>query len=637
MSTDFDFTPTGWPWALPLGQCQGHAAAAVLPLAWPTAPGGLWLRAAPGAEAATAHAAEAAALQLLRALPWRQAQVQVFDFGIRKRFATLAQLQPLGLYRLWPDAPEAARGLAELERLARHRHHQLLDEATPTLADYNRQAPQPEPWQVLLLNVDDFPHDAASSQRLATVLREAPAAGIYVLAFGGAAPAPHVSPNAAGSLHPPAPSTSVLAELYPQLQVLPPATPDAPAGLALLGGPGTAGLAALLQRHRATLSLPNEPLAPLLASLREQAAAEEAREPEQDFLQVPVGTTLDGREPVLWRMGAKSGSNNALMLGMPGSGKSTLLNNLIVGIAERFTAEQLRLVLMDYKDGVEFQAFAQHPNVERIFLDNEDTAAATRLLEEFQATIHERNERFKALQANVRNLDDYNRLRPEEPLPRLLLVVDEAQRLLSMADRRSQRFADLLVDVTRRGRSAGVHIILSTQSLEGVSDVNRLKAGISLRVAFKLNSPTDAERVLDAGNTAPLHFRNYEFVLNADNGRKAANVLARGLPTPDVAARLAAVRAGRPAHLCTAPVVVRSGTPAVPLTTAMPAPPVPALPAAATAVVPPPAVPMQSKPGATPPAAEEDVLARLQRLHGIRPNLAPMHPTMQPPLPENPT
>lgn len=656
----------GFPWALPLGQAATATAAAV-PLAWPTQPGGLWLQAAPGAAAATAHAVETAALSLLLALPWRHAQVQVFDFGIRKRFAALAQLQALGLYRLFADAQDAARGLDGLERLARHRHHQLLDDSTPTLADHNLHAPQPEPYQLVLINADDFPHDSVSTQRLAAVLREAAAAGIYVLAFSAhpaaadAAAAPAASP-ATSPTAPPAPRiAATLAALYPQLRLQAPADATsaaettAAATLQLLGGPGTQALAQVLARHQATASLPLAPLAPLLARLRQQAAAEEAREPDQDFLQVPVGTTLDGRESVLWRMGARCGSYNALMLGMPGSGKSTLLNNLIVGIAERYTAQQLRLYLMDYKDGVEFQAFAQHPNVERIFLDNEDTAAAVQLLDHFRATIVDRNDRFKALQAQVRSLDDYNRHCPQAPLPRILLVVDEAQRLLAGADANSHRFANLLVDVTRRGRSAGVHILLSTQSLEGVNDVNRLLVAVSLRASFKLNSENDALRVLEARNTAPLDLKRFEFVINADSGKKAANVLARGLPTPEVEARLAAVRAVRPAALCITPVVVRSAETAAAAAAAMPTPATPATNPAAVAAAAQTSAPPVARPVAPPvapppaeadaalsaaPAPKEDILARVQRLTGVVPNLPPLQPVRAgptlPAVPESP-
>lgn len=604
---------TSWPWAYALGQA-GPAA-----LLLPTAPGGLWLQAAtPQAQAATAQAVQAVALHLLRHLPWQHLHVRVVDFGIRKRFAALAELHAHGLYHLLPDEPQARRTLDELEQLARHRHHQLLSDATPTLADYNQHAPRPEPYQLLVLNADDFPTDAQTTQRLATLLPEAAAAGVFVLAFSLVLPQAPTSDPTGRPLPPPdgprlAPT---LAALYPRVRVLPPgAAPDAPAGLELLGGPGTAELAAVLARHPVRLSLPPPALEAPLAELHARAHQEAGQSQEQDFLQVPVGTSLDGRSPVLWCMGARSACYNALMLGMPGSGKSTLLNNLIVGVAERYTAQQLRLYLMDYKDGVEFQAFAEHPNVERIFLDNEDTQAATTLLEEFQATIQARNERFKALKAQVRNLDDHNRLCPDDPLPRILLVVDEAQRLLAITDRRSQRFADLLVDVTRRGRSAGVHILLSTQSLDGVSDVNRLRSNISLRASFMLNNIIDAERVLDVGNAVPLSLKRFEFVLNPDNGRKPANQLARGLPTPDVFTRLAAVRAQRPAHLCITPVVQQAAQPLQAAPAASPQAAQPPAPAPSPAPSP------AAAAAAAQDALEVDVLARLQRQWGITPDL----------------
>lgn len=632
-----------FPWAVSVGEVEQAGTTpseSAAPLLLPTAAGGLWFNAAADAQAANAAAVERAALALLLAMPWRHVQVQVFDFGIRKRFAALAQLQPMGLYQLWSDAQAAQSALTELERLARHRHHQLLDDSTPTLADYNQGAPQPEPFVLLVLHVDDFPVDMASAQRLAVLLPDASAAGIFVLAFGqedrgDAASGQRNGSEAARTLF-----CDTLGKLYPQLLVQAPTSPDMSAALTLLGGPHTDGLAQVLARHDACLTLRAEPLLPMVARLREQAAAEEAQEPEQDFLNVVVGTTMDGRNTVVWRMGARSGCYNALMLGMPGSGKSTLLNNLIVGIAEQYTAQQIRLYLMDYKDGVEFQAFEQHPNVERIFLDNEDTAAATRLLQEFQATIHERNERFKSLRAQVRGLDDYNRLCPESPLPRIVLVVDEAQRLLAGADAHSHRFANLLVDVTRRGRSAGVHIVLSTQSLQGVNDVRRLMVAISLRLSFMLNSATDAENVLDPRNaSAPLQLRKYEFVLNTQSGRAGANVLARGLPTPDVPQRLAAVRAARRPDQCITPLVMVSSGES--LTAVQPQVKPVQSPRAEQTVEPPPAkglsgaqmaatdahAPCSSTVSTTMRDADA-VLALLEKKRGIKPQL--------PPLKENP-
>lgn len=612
----------GFPWAYSLGQLsEGGNGGPQLPALWPTVAGGLWLRVAADSGAAAAQALQACALDLFAALPWQAVSVQVFDFGIRKHFPALAQLQALGLYRIFHDASEAQKGLTELERLARHRHHQLLDADTPTITVYNQSVPRPEPYLLVVLNVDDFPQDSSTAQRLAALLQEAPAAGIHVLAFSrwiASEPATANDSTQRGVSAPEKapPLEATLRAMYAELLVEQDEATDGAATLRILGGPGSQDLLAAINRHGLTLTLPNHDLTAPLSALRERALTEASHSDVQDFLHVPVGQTLDGRNTIYWSMGARSNCYNALMLGMPGTGKSTLLNNLIVGIAEQYTANEVRLYLMDYKDGVEFQTFDQHPNVERIFLDNEDTAAATMLLQEFATTIHQRNELFKSLRANIRNLDDHNRHCPDQRLPRIVLIVDEAQRLLADTNRQSQRFADLLVDVTRRGRSAGIHIVLSTQSLTGVSDVGRLMVAISMRASFKINSAQDAERVMEASNHAPLALKQFEFVLNAEDGNKVANQLGVGLPPPDVSTRLAAVLAKRPKHLCIQPQVVASADQQSLLPT----------PVADAERVPqaPPDTPANDH---TDPAsnadysAELDVLARLSQQFGIAPTI----------------
>ena len=151
--------------------------------------------------------------------------------------------------------------------------------------------------------------------------------------------------------------------------------------------------------------------------------------------------------------------------------------------------------------------------------------------------------------------------------------------------------------------------MLSTQSLAGITDINKLKAAISLRVSFMLNTEADATAVLEHKNQAPLHLSKYEFVINDASGKVDANQFGRGLPTPDVAVRIARARAARPARLCLTPVVVKSAAEVV--SAAVPTAAVVKAMAMATSNVVAPA----------PAVTEEDVLAKLARLRGIKPQV----------------
>jgi DNA segregation ATPase FtsK/SpoIIIE-like protein len=243
---------------------------------------------------------------------------------------------------------------------------------------------------------------------------------------------------------------------------------------------------------------------------------------------------------------------------MSGSGKTTLLNNLILGIGEQYSPQEVQLFLMDYKDGVEFQAFRDHPHCARIFLDNTDRDAATRLLEEFAATIAQRGALFREEGGAIKDLEAYNARYPDAPLPRLLLIIDEAQELFGNQWRATQHFNELLKQVVKKGRAFGVHVILSTQTLLTSNIDRELMTQINLRIAFKLNNSGDCDRILSFGNDAPLRLQRFDLVLNDDSGLKARNRIGRCAPPRDIAAVVAEIRRKLPAELRRQPEIVAS-------------------------------------------------------------------------------
>ncbi|WP_144011758.1 FtsK/SpoIIIE domain-containing protein [Vandammella animalimorsus] len=530
----------GFPWGIHLGQLHHGASGRVLPALWPTQAGGLHLCFSDATETQACQWIEFAALDLLGALPWRGLRIEVLDLSIRKRFPCLAQLQAQGLYRIEQDSVQ--RAVADWERLARHRHHQLLDQAAPSLALFNRHAPQPEPYVLLLLHLDDLQQDPSTAQRLTALLQEAGPAGFFCLAYSrldAATAAAALAQDGSALLK------AFMSLRYPELHAHAPdgSAAPAPVSLSIANDAGHEGLKACLAQAGASMTLP--PCAPdaLMNDLHKKAHAAEKLGPEQDFLSIAIGRTPDGKQEALFSMGALSKAYNAVILGMPGTGKSTLLNNLLIGIAEKYTAQQIRLFLMDYKEGTEFQRFLAHPNVEQIFLDNTDTHAALALLQQFQATISERGQIFKQHNESpagqkhyVSSIDSYNAAHPDQPLPHLLLVVDEFQRLLGEDNPDALLLGQILNDIGRRGRAAGVHWILATQSFAGIFYPHRLLNVAPLRVSFQLNARSDAESIFDIGNTAPLQLQPYQFIINAHSGRKDSNLLAYGKPAPSIEA-----------------------------------------------------------------------------------------------------
>jgi hypothetical protein len=122
-------------------------------------------------------------------------------------------------------------------------------------------------------------------------------------------------------------------------------------------------------------------------------------------------------------------------------------------------------------------------------------------------------------EAGVQDLAAYRRVTGTR-LPRHLVVIDEFQVLL--ADRADAR--DVLEDLIRRGRSAGIHIVLASQSLGDMSLNTAVLGQLGARICLKM-STSECARFLAPGNEAPANFQHAgQALLNEREGAADANV-----------------------------------------------------------------------------------------------------------------
>jgi S-DNA-T family DNA segregation ATPase FtsK/SpoIIIE len=82
-------------------------------------------------------------------------------------------------------------------------------------------------------------------------------------------------------------------------------------------------------------------------------------------------------------------------------------------------------------------------------------------------------------------------------MPRLVLIIDEfAAMVAELPD-----FVNGLIDIARRGRSLGVHLILATQRPAGVVSAD-IRANTNLRIALRVTSSDESADVIDAPDSA---------------------------------------------------------------------------------------------------------------------------------------
>jgi hypothetical protein len=431
-----------------------------------------------------------------------QVEIYTFDFNIKNSFPYLSQLKSEKIYHL-SSRKSAKDDFDNLVEKARKIHHEILTPDTPTVSDYNEQSSFREKYHLLLINLEHFPDELVSFSEIKAFFESCFEAGFFILMY--------VDKNIVCSNNP----AKYLYSKFPKIDIN-----DSKVNITKELFPNFN----LYDRYQFDVL-------PLEAQKRKDTFVNRFEikvSNRPDFLNFEVGTSLDGREKRYFRLGDEAEAYHAFITGRSGTGKTTLINNIITSIAVNYTPNEIKLYLMDYKLGTEFGVYNNHPNCEKIYLDNENIQAAITMLEEFVFIGKEREVLFK--QAKVSDIESYNKVNISHRIPHCILIIDEVHILFSGGfDYHEQsNFNALLATVAKQGRSFGMHLILTTQSLDGVNIEKSTMNQIPLRISYKLQDHMEAMKIFNENNTKEvLSLEKFAFIYNVKGGIKEANQYAR--------------------------------------------------------------------------------------------------------------
>lgn len=268
-------------------------------------------------------------------------------------------------------------------------------------------------------------------------------------------------------------------------------------------------------------------------------------------LQIPLGMNLQNNELLTLPVG--DFPPHTLIAGMTGSGKSNLLHVMICNACARYSPDELNLYLLDFKDGVEFATYAKPPLPHaKLIATQADANYAQTVLEHLVAEITRRNNLFKKF--SCKDYHDFREKNPTEKLPRIILIIDEFQRLF---EEDANRVMELLDILTKQGRSSGVHLIFATQTFKGIGGNNfagtsfsQIKGQFGGRLALRC-SVDDSKDILGQNNEAAAELNIGFAILNtsgtlrgnqkfavpkakADAVKRTIQALAKNAPTAQV-------------------------------------------------------------------------------------------------------
>lgn len=206
---------------------------------------------------------------------------------------------------------------------------------------------------------------------------------------------------------------------------------------------------------------------------------------------VPVGWDINHKE-VCFEIGGAQ--NHTLICDHSGSGKSNFLHVLIQNLAFYYAPNEVQLSLLDYKEGVEFNAYTNPSPLEhaRLVSVASSVGFGMSFLSWLDKEMQKRAELFK--QFKVKDLSDY---RKHEKMPRLIVVIDEFQVLFSDSSSKGKGSVEQSLNtLLKKDRSYGVHLVLATQTMRG-TDINRsIMAQIANRIALPMDAE-DSAKILD--------------------------------------------------------------------------------------------------------------------------------------------
>jgi S-DNA-T family DNA segregation ATPase FtsK/SpoIIIE len=236
----------------------------------------------------------------------------------------------------------------------------------------------------------------------------------------------------------------------------------------------------------------------------------------QAKLPLCLGKTIGG-EPVVVDLARMP---HLLIAGTTGSGKSVAINTMILSLLYRLTPEQCRLIMVDPKM-LELSVYDHIPHLLTPVVTDPKKAVVA-----LKWAVREMEERYKKMsKLGVRNIDGYNarlvdaKAKGEtltrtvhtgydkdsgeaiyekevldlEPLPHIVIVVDEMADLMMVAGKDIEGAVQRLAQMAR---AAGLHVILATQRPSVDVITGTIKANFPTRISFQVTSKIDSRTIL---------------------------------------------------------------------------------------------------------------------------------------------
>jgi len=189
---------------------------------------------------------------------------------------------------------------------------------------------------------------------------------------------------------------------------------------------------------------------------------------------------------------------HVLIAGASNGGKSNLVNAMIATLVTMNTPDEIRIMLVDLKGGIEFTHWRNLQHQVRPM-----ATTPTTVLEGLQWLRLTMEKRLIALEKlKAKNFLDYN-VKAKKKLPRLICFIDELATIVGLNDLTKALHGEMRV-LSAQGRAVGVHLVLCTQhpSVEVIPSV--IKTNMMLRISALMPSYVASMLIMDSAIASNL-------------------------------------------------------------------------------------------------------------------------------------
>ena len=177
-----------------------------------------------------------------------------------------------------------------------------------------------------------------------------------------------------------------------------------------------------------------------------------------------------------------------LVSGSTGSGKTVFLDDIILSVLFKATPDEVKMVLID-TSAKDFAVYDKIPHLMCPVITDKVNADIT--MRTLRNLMNKRFEDFASI--GVKEIDSYN-LRSETKLPRILIIIDK---YIEVSYDIPESFEFSIGEIARKGRAAGIHLIINTQTAKSEIISNDIKTNFLYRAAFSVVDWHESKAVLD--------------------------------------------------------------------------------------------------------------------------------------------